>query len=340
MHRKRLMRSVTVRRLTLIGLATAVALVGAGGAAGMRDQSAGDVSSETLTRIHDSAHQVVTTVPVGTTVHDFVVVFGSLSGPVPTGNVDIDWFLNGTCEGPPAVNSGSIGPLDAAGTYDAVGFAFTVLSPGQRAFKAHYEGDATYAPSDGPCESLTVEGGLTSQTSTEIHNAAHQAVTVVEVGQTVHDFVTVTGQSGNPTPTGNVHLEWYDDANCLGNVLATSGSIGPLDASGQFDATGFAFPVLSAGHRAFKAHYEGDGTYAPSDGPCEPLTIVDANIQITPNGVDRVGDSHTFTAHVNVNDGNGFGNAPDGTATTFAVYSLPRRVTPPNPPTPQRAAGS
>ena len=261
MHRKRLRPSLAVRRLTLIGLVTAFALVGAGGAAGMRDVSAGDLSSETLTRIHDSAHQVVTTVPVGTTVHDFVVVFGSLSGPVPTGNVDIDWFLNGTCEGPPAVNSGSIGPLDAAGTFDAVGFAFTVASPGQRAFRAHYEGDGVYAPSDGPCETLTVEGGLASQTSTVIHNAAHQVVTAVEVGTTVHDFVQVSG--GGPVPTGNVHLEWYDDANCLGNVLATSGSVGPLDASGQFDATGFAFTVLSAGHRAFKAHYEGDGTYAP-----------------------------------------------------------------------------
>ena len=35
----------------------------------------------------------------------------------------------------------------------------------------------------------------------------------------------------------------------------------------------------------------------------------DANIQITPNGTNRVGASHTFTAHVNVNLGDGAGFA-------------------------------
>ena len=47
----------------------------------------------------------------------------------------------------------------------------------------------------------------------------------------------------------------------------------------------------------------------------------DANIQITPNGTNRVGDSHTFTAHVNADlgDGGGFVNAPDGTVITFTI---------------------
>ena len=80
----------------------------------------------------------------------------------------------------------------------------------------------------------------------------------------------------------------------------------------------------SAGFRAFRAHYEGDATYLPSDGACEPLQVVDANIQITPNGVNRVGQTHTFTAHVNVNDGNGFVNAPDGTQISFTIDSRAR----------------
>ena len=44
--------------------------------------------------------------------------------------------------------------------------------------------------------------------------------------------------------------------------------------------------------------------------PASRCSVVDANIQITPNGVNRVGATHTFTAHVNVNDGTGFVNAP------------------------------
>ena len=51
--------------------------------------------------------------------------------------------------------------------------------------------------------------------------------------------------------------------------------------------------------------------------------MVDANISITPNGVNRVGDTHTFTAHVNVNDGTGFVNAPDGTQISFTIDSGP-----------------
>ncbi len=41
---------------------------------------------------------------------------------------------------------------------------------------------------------------------------------------------------------------------------------------------------------------------APNSGDAVK-TYVDANIQITPNGVNPVGATHTFTAHVNVNTG-------------------------------------
>ncbi len=47
--------------------------------------------------------------------------------------------------------------------------------------------------------------------------------------------------------------------------------------------------------------------------------MVDANIQITPTATNRVGATHTFTAHVNVNDGTGSVPAPDGTQITFAI---------------------
>ena len=55
--------------------------------------------------------------------------------------------------------------------------------------------------------------------------------------------------------------------------------------------------------------------------------FLDANIQITPNGTNRVGASHTFTAHVNVNhgDGGGFVNAPDGTLITLHQGRRQRR---------------
>ncbi len=113
---------------------------------------------------------------------------------------------------------------------------------------------------------------LGSSTVTAIHNAQHQVVTAVQTGTTVHDFVTVTGQPNNPTPSGNVNIDWFLNGTCTGAPAANSGSIGPLSA-GQFDATGFSFTVNTAGMRAFKAHYEGDALYAASDGACEPLSV-------------------------------------------------------------------
>ena len=56
--------------------------------------------------------------------------------------------------------------------------------------------------------------------------------------------------------------------------------------------------------------------------------MVDANIQITPNGTNPVGTTHTFTAHVNVNDGTGFANAPAGTHVGFTIDSGPGHVRP------------
>jgi hypothetical protein len=107
------------------------------------------------TTIHNSGHTAVTSVAVGSTVHDFVSVGGGTGNPVPTGNVTIDWFLNGTCTGSPASTSVAVA-LDASGNADVAGFAFTVNSAGDRAFLAHYAGGGPYVAADGPCETLHV----------------------------------------------------------------------------------------------------------------------------------------------------------------------------------------
>src|SRR5262249_27715603 len=73
-------------------------------------------------------------------------------------------------------------------------------------------------PSDTPSQarSSSVVTQLASTTSTQIHNAAHQVVTSVPAGSTVHDFVTVTGQPGHQPPTGTVTLNWFTNNGCSG----------------------------------------------------------------------------------------------------------------------------
>jgi hypothetical protein len=158
-----------------------------------------------------------------------------------------------------------------------------------------------------------------STTATTIENGANAAVTTVEAGSTVHDFVSVTGGPGNPVPGGNVTIDFFTNNQCTAPAAATSAPLA-LAPDGTLNAAGFAQGPLAAGLYGFLAHYQGDGTYTPSDGPCEPLRVVDANIQITPaTATDPVGDNHVLTVHVNVNDGTGSVNAPDGTVISLSL---------------------
>jgi hypothetical protein len=177
-------------------------------------------------------------------------------------------------------------------------------------------------PPNSGAGSQTIVTGLPSTTTTDIHNAAHQIVTAVPVGTTVHDLVTVSGGAGNPVPTGNVTVDWFLNGTCTLPAQSTSAST-PLGPAGTADVTAFEFTVNAPAARAFRAHYAGDQFYLASDGPCEPLQVVDANVSITPNGTNPVNTTHTFTGHVNVNDGSGSANAPAGTQITFTIDSGP-----------------
>jgi uncharacterized repeat protein (TIGR01451 family) len=63
----------------------------------------------------------------------------------------------------------------------------------------------------------------------------------------------------------------------------------------------------------------------------DPDCVRDASIQITPSATNPVGATHTFTAHVNVNNAGTVGNAPNGTPISFTIDSGPGAFTSPNP---------
>jgi uncharacterized repeat protein (TIGR01451 family) len=68
---------------------------------------------------------------------------------------------------------------------------------------------------------------------------------------------------------------------------------------------------------------------------------VDANIEITPaNATNPISTNHVLTAHVNVNSGTGFANAPDGTQISFTIDSGPGSLTTANPCTTSGGTGS
>src|SRR6266542_1619439 len=171
------------------------------------------------------------------------------------------------------------------------------------------------------CKTLSKLVVHTPDVATAIHNPAHQTVTSVPVGTTVHDSVSVTDPNALGTPTGSVTFSWFTNGTCTLPAAATDTQ---TLVAGAFDDTGFAFTPASAGLFAFRAHYNGDGNFTVADSPCEPLNVVDANIQITPaTDTDEINDTHTLTGHVNINDGTGQTNAPAGTTISFAIASGP-----------------
>ena len=164
-------------------------------------------------------------------------------------------------------------------TARTISCAMTRSSPGTTSATTRPEPQtrtATRTPRTRVQPRLAVVLQLVSATTTDIHNANHQVVTSVDAGSTVHDLVTVTGQTGSAAPSGNVTIDWFTNNTCTGTPASNSGPVGPLVANGStgtFDATGFAKGPLAAGLYAFQAHYAGDATYAGSDGPCEPLQV-------------------------------------------------------------------
>jgi hypothetical protein len=232
-----------------------------------------------VTEIHnDDTHTAVTSVPVGSTVHDQATVSGNLG--TPTGNVVFSWFTNGTCNGTPAATSNSLSL--SGGVIDATTFPQGPLAAGISAysFKAHYNGDSNYLPADSACEPLTVDKG-TSSVATTLHKADHSVVAVggsVDLGTVMHDLATVT-VSGSFAPTGNVAFTFYGNGTCEGTG-ASAGSIALDGASPGVAHPSDSTAALAAGTYAFKASWIGDNNYTGNTSLCENFTVnkADSNV--------------------------------------------------------------
>jgi len=114
----------------------------------------GQPAASIVTVVHNASHAAVTTVPVGTALHDQVTVSAS-AAPTPGGSVTIEWFTNNRCKGKVSATSGPFTLVN--GSVDAVSFVQTPASPGQYAFQARYSGSGTYAAAVGACEVVIVQ---------------------------------------------------------------------------------------------------------------------------------------------------------------------------------------
>ncbi len=112
---------------------------------------------------------------------------------------------------------------------------------------------------------------LTSTTATQVQNANNADITntTVLTGTMVHDQATVSGSLG--TPTGTVDFALYPNNSCTAPAGSSQNGIALVNGVASSSALAATGPGMS-----YIAHYSGDATYNPSDGPCEPLNVVAA----------------------------------------------------------------
>ena len=226
------------------------------------------------TNVHNEAHGVIPSAPIGSSVHDKADVVGEAGGPVPTGTVSFELFSAASCNGEGVTGVPvPLAPVNLT-TASAESLPTTVPIAGL-AYKAHYSGDGNYTPKDGVCESLEATK-LAPEAVTEIHTTGEAVVSApVVVGTGVHDKATVTGGFG--TPTGSVDFYFYVGSGCLAEQTPAAENV-PLVA-------GVAHPSpthtpVTPGSYSFLAHYNGDSVYTPIDAQCEPLTVTKADTVI------------------------------------------------------------
>ena len=129
-----------------------------------------------------------------------------------------------------------------------------------------------------------------------------------------HVAVTLTPSGGATLPTAATGTCTNSGPNTNASGQCTITFVSPTAGK----VTGHATATLQVGGLPLTVADRRHRTATPVDAV---KTFVDANIQITPpNATNRVGQPHTFTAHVNVNDGTAASRTrPTGTTISFTI---------------------
>lgn len=267
----------------------------------------GKADLDISTVIHDAGHNPVTSVPLGSVVHDTATVAGQVDSIVPTGPVTFQFFTSGDCTtgGSPVANTGTDG--GAVRSADSA-----ALAAGGYSYQATIAGDSNYNGTTSACEPLTVNKA-TPTAVTEVHNSTGGVITTETLDPNMHDKATVTGVGGF-VPTGTVDFTFYPNDTCA-NTGTAAGNI-------ALDGSGVAHPsntetLTSAGSYSFKAHYNGDTNYVAADSTCEPFTYTTITINKLANGVGTF--TYAVTGPTNATPSLTTTNGSTGSVTTAVL---------------------
>jgi uncharacterized repeat protein (TIGR01451 family) len=312
------MRRVLRGRLLAVGFVTtalaaaAFPLLIVPGATSAATMSAGEPSST-------SQAPASSTITLGQSNADDVVVTGNVSGGSPDGTVDVY-----VC-GPGAVtctNSGSTlagAPTLTAGAHNTSSASahFTATAVGQWCFGAGYPGSATFSPS----HDYTVDGcfTVTPAPSTTVSTPAHSTIML---GQSNTDTADVTGNPVGGAPTGPVTFNLCGPGvtSCPTGGKQVGGS-SLLVATGSDTASATSAPVTptAPGTYCFRAVYSTDIHYLDSSDSsadeCFTVLAPKSTTTVTTPSASSVALNGSVTDGVVVT-GSG-GTAPTGTVTFY-----------------------
>jgi hypothetical protein len=236
--------------------------------------------SSTLTEIHNAAEQAVTSVALGSTVHDKATVTSTNTSFSPTGNVSFTfWRTAKDCQAGTSETAGTV-DLDASGVAHPSS-SKGPLAAGDYAFRASYAGDGNFNGSTSPCEPLTVNKAQLTMDS-QVHDANHVDKTngSVVAGSVMHDTGKITGGVVSGFSTAPITFKFYANGTCSGDGTAVN-NIGQDQGDSTRDRSANSAP-LAAGPYSYKAFVAGNSNYIGADSGCEPFTVVPPTAKITP----------------------------------------------------------
>ncbi|HLE96472.1 MAG TPA: choice-of-anchor P family protein [Candidatus Thermoplasmatota archaeon] len=250
------------------------------------------------------------TVVLGGLAHDTADVTGLDGGPVPTGTVS---FYACGPEVFPCTDAGlALGTKDLDEAGHAESDAFAPSAPGEWCFLGAYSGDANY---DASADSST--GECFDVTRAPSTTTTFPSSTEFLVGGSTTDLASVAGNDVGGVPTGSVTFFV-----CATDIVPCPWPDGDELGADDLNETGWAesssFAPTEPGTYCFRAEYEGDGDYLPSNessvAECFLVTFVDSSlvkaVRVLPDGAfgpavaAEPGDSLEYRL-VYTNDGTG-----------------------------------
>jgi len=217
----------------------------------------------------NSAGSAVTSVAVGTTVHDTSTLSNSSS--TAGGSVTYTLWNTGTCSGTKL----STQTVTVSNAIVPDSQPFTPTTTGSYSYNTTYTGDSQDYMANGACEPFTV----TTATTNLATSVSPSSLVLGPNPASASDTATLT-QGANPK--GTITFTVYGDPTCSGSPIFTSS---PVSVNGNGAYTSPAFTPSTTGTYYWIASYSGDSNNKPTSGACgdngEVLTVQSAGPIIT-----------------------------------------------------------